>query len=234
MKSIIIVIGIFLVTHSGWTGVILKTFEDENLGDWQEMTQGNHKVNASWEVIDGELHGFNHNPLTYLLTTKDETWGDYSIEFEVKPIAKTVSGSIMIVARMRGNQAIICMVGDIFFPERGSQATCMYADLQQHVFHLRKQLPHKFLPLNRWSTLKLSADGDMLTFWINDKQVFEPIVLDLEPNEDFAGFALGRAGLGLENYTALFDNVRITGDDIPFPVAPKMKVATTWAKLKAF
>lgn len=234
MKSIIIIIGIFFFSPSGWTGVILETFGDENLDDWQEVTHQNLKVNASWEVIDGELHGFNHHPLIRLLTTKDETWQDYSIEFEVKPLIKVGAGSILIVARMRGNQGVMCMVGDMFFPERGSQATCMYADLQQSAFQIHKQIPHKFLPLNRWSTLKLNVNGDMLTFWINNKQILEPIVLDLEPNEDFAGFAMGRAGLGIENYTARFDNVRIAGNDIPFSVTPKMKVATTWARLKAF
>ena len=237
MKSLIIVTGLFLFTSSGWTGVILETFENENLNAWQEVTQANLnlKVNASWEVIDGELHGVNHHRLIRLLTTKDETWQDYSIEFEVKPLVKIGPGSIMLVARMQGNQGVICMVGDIF-PELGvgSNATCMYVDSQQGVFHLRKELPHKVLPLNRWSTLKLSVDGSILIFWVNDKQVLEPIVLDLEPNEKFAGFAMGRTGLGLANYTARFDNVVIAGTDIPQSVTPVMKVATTWAKLKGF
>ena len=231
---LIIVTGIFLFISSGWTDVILEAFEDENLDDWQEVTHQNLKVNASWEVIDGELHGFNHNPLIRLLTTTDEAWQDYSIEFEVKPLIKVGSGSILIIARMRGNQAVMCMVGDMFFPELGSNATCMYGDLQQSFFQIHKELPHKFLPLNRWSTLKLSVDGDMLAFWVNGKQVLEPIVLDLEPTEKFAGFAMGRAGLGLENYTARFDNVRIAGNDISLPVTGRMKVATTWAKLKGF
>ena len=30
------------------------------------------KVEASWEVIDGEFHGVNHHELIRLLTTKDE------------------------------------------------------------------------------------------------------------------------------------------------------------------
>ena len=72
MKSIIIVTGIFLFTSSGWTDVILETFEDENLDDWQELSQENLEVEASWEVIDGEFHGVNHHELIRLLTTKDE------------------------------------------------------------------------------------------------------------------------------------------------------------------
>ena len=89
MKSIIIVTGIFLFISSGWTGVILETFKDENLGDWQEITQGNFKVDASWEVIDRELHGVNHHPLIRLLTTKDETWQDYSSVFSMSFLLKT-------------------------------------------------------------------------------------------------------------------------------------------------
>ena len=47
MKSITIVTGIFLFTSSGWTDVILETFEDENLDDWQELSQENLEVEAS-------------------------------------------------------------------------------------------------------------------------------------------------------------------------------------------
>ena len=232
MKSIIIVTGIVLFTSSGWTGVILETFDDENLDDWQEV--GDPKVNASWDVIDGELHGFNPHEFICLLTTKDETWQNYSIEFEVKPLEKIGVGSILIVARMQGDQGVMCMVGDKFLPQLGSNATCMSVNLQAGRFLIRKQFPHKFLPLNRWSTLKLSVDGDMLTFWVNDNQVLETIVLDPKEVEGFHDFAMGRVGLGLSNYTARFDNIVITGKDIPQPVIPKMKIATAWGSLKRF
>jgi len=57
---------------------------------------------------------------------------------------------------------------------------------------------------------------------------------------EFTGtrFESGRGGIGLGGTEAHFDNVVITGDDIPnvgpsgYPVQPKAKLATSWGKLK--
>ena len=96
--------------------------------------------------------------------------------------------------------------------------------------------PSPLLKENRWSTLKLKVEGDMLTFSINSKDILGPIVLEFE--DGWPSLLAGGVGLGLAGYTVLFDNMRVTGDTVlgngGFAVEPKKKLATTWGKLKRF
>ena len=98
------------------------------------------------------------------------------------------------------------------------------------------QEPHPLLKLRKWTAIKLSVHGKKLTFWINGKQVLDPIAL--EPLHGFPEFPTGRIGLGLANYTARFDNLKITGPGIPdkggLSVKPRTKLATVWGNLKQF
>ena len=91
--------------------------------------------------------------------------------------------------------------------------------------------------------MKLRVSGNMLTLSVNGQQILgimeipEPIVI---PGllEEFPEFLTGGAGLGLTNYTVRFDNITITGENIPdkggLSVEPSAKLAATWANLKRF
>ena len=102
--------------------------------------------------------------------------------------------------------------------------------------------PHPLLRLNRWSHLKLSAEGDIFTFWVNGEQVMEPTELHIPRNRegfaDFPEFQIGGVGFGLANCMARFDNITVTGESIPdsgdFAVTPQGKLATMWGQLKKF
>ena len=82
-----------------------------------------------------------------------------------------------------------------------------------------------------WYDLKAEVKEDgTLTFQINDT-VFEAV--DPQPLES------GQAGFVIGGARARYDNVEITGDNIPdggpgkpFDVAPKEKLTTTWGNLK--
>ena len=62
--------------------------------------------------------------------------------------------------------------------------------------------------------------------------------LHAESRADFPDFQTGGVGFGLWNYTAIFDNITVTGDSVPnsgdFAVTPQEKLATTWGNLKRF
>ena len=57
---------------------------------------------GSWEIVDGELHAISPDESTRLLTIGDETWRDYTIEFDVKPLGKPGRSNIAIAARIKG------------------------------------------------------------------------------------------------------------------------------------
>ena len=90
----------------------------------------------------------------------------------------------------------------------------------------------KQLELDEWYHLKLEVKGVEFVLWINEEKA---IVYEDKTTKT------GAIGFGLTNYTARFDNVEITGPDVPDltpptwevqPVQPRGKLATTWCQIK--
>ena len=79
--------------------------------------------------------------------------------------------------------------------------------------------------------MKLQANRENFTFWVNDEQV-------LKFRDPAFQFPTGGVGLILTNYTARFDNIVITGKGGPnkgkLQIDPHTKLATTWGSLKGF
>lgn len=244
MKVLYIGLSILLLTCSAWAGTFLETFDDENLKDWQELNAHDAAL-GSWEAVDGELEMTNPDGGARLLTTGDETWQDYSIEVNVKPLEKRGPGNISIVARVEGSRAVWCSISDLFFNDPESKVMCLSRDFAGKTGIFLSMKPHQLLKLNEWSKLKLTVSGDHFILAINEKKVArtgDPFILLHEGEElmikaeDIASHPTGGAGFGLANYTARFDNIIITGDSIPnkggLSVTPKDKLATTWGALK--
>ena len=108
MKLTVIGSIIFLFTFSVWAGVFQEDF-DNNFGVWQEFLMGN-AAPGSWKIVKGELHAVSPDGWIRLLTVGDETWRDYTIEFDVKPLKKPGRGNIAIAARIKGDWAVWCMI----------------------------------------------------------------------------------------------------------------------------
>ena len=232
-------------------GTFLETFNDGDLEGWQELVQLNNAP-GSWEIINDELHAVSHEAFKHLLTTGDDTWEDYTFEFDVKPLKKHGRGAIAIAARIKGSALFYCSVADpVIFdnkdPLLGSFLSCMKGDLHDLEFTLLYFESHPLLKLNKWSRLKLSVKGTNFIFSLNGKKI-------AETGDNFAlmhkgekiktkagkltGFQTGGIGIGLGNYTARFDNITVTGDSIPntggFAVTPSGKLATVWGQLKKY
>lgn len=241
MKTLSIGLGIFILTSSAWAGTFVETFDDNgDLEKWQELTILGFDSPGLWNIADGELQyilDFDDGGFRSFLTTGDEMWQDYSIEFDVKPLIKRGEGNIAIAARISQTWGVVCTIGDLPFPEPGSMARCYGGNLQGLAFLTFAKEPHPLLK-RRWYHLKLSVKGNLLTFWINDKQVLGPVILEAKIFDglEFPNHPNGKVGLGVTNYSVLFDNITITGDDIPekgeLSVTPRAKLATTWGHLK--
>ena len=245
MKLVIVGFGIFLLTFPALAGKFVETFEKDKLESWQELIMLDLDIGqASWEILDTELHGVVHGEITYLLTIGDEAWRDYVIQFDVKPLKKHGVGNIAIAARVKGTWIVVCMIGDAPRvakvgdappPKVEPRATCMAGNFHDHkkLSYFKTNLS-PLLKLNKWSTLKLITQGNIITFWINGKQIMEPMIM--EPRAGFPDFLTGSIGLGLTNYTARFDNLVITGPNVSdkggLSVTEKEKLAVMWGKLK--
>ena len=248
MKSVMIVATLFFLTCSVWAGTFLDTFEDGNLDGWREVVPWDREP-GSWEVVDGGLHGAVHDGYPRLFTTGDDTWKDYTVEFDVRPLKKHGRPTIAIAARIQEKWLVECSLmepvvvlpGGANAPEKG-WVFCSAGNLHRAKADLLFFHPHPLLKLFRWAHFKLSVEGDIFTFWINGELVMEPtklrIIRNREGFADFPEFQTGGVGIGLSNYTARFDNITVTGDSIPdsgaFAVTSQGKLATTWGHLKRF
>ena len=240
MKLIAIGSAILLFTLPAWAGTFIEDF-DNNLGVWQELLVRD-AAPGSWEVVKGELHAVSPDGWLRLLTVGDETWSDYTIEFDVKPLQKPGPGTIAIAARINGSWVAWCSIGDWPNNDNISTAWFVAGNFQNPItFVFSHAKRHRFLKLKKWSTLKLSVEKNILNFWINGGLVIGPIQLpnrrsfermnairkehaaehgNLEgfqpwPLNGLQDFLTGAAGFGLSNQTARFDNVVITGASIP-------------------
>jgi hypothetical protein len=97
-------------------------------------------------------------------------------------------------------------------------------------------LPHPFLERAEWTQLKLRVAQKWFMLWVNGESV-----LSLSCRFDSFAFLeedlnVGSVGFGLAGYTARFDNLKITGEDVPnhggLSVQPQGKLAVTWGQLK--
>ena len=246
MKSVIIVAILFLLTFSVWAGTFLETFDGKDLDGWQEIWTD--KGPAVWEIVDDQLHAESREAYIHLLTTGDNTWEDYTMELDVKPLKKHGIGGISIAVRVDGTWLVSCSIFDPVIirgddpPVQERRIGCNAGSLKLPPRAILISELHPLLRLNRWAHLKLSVEGDIFTFWIDGEQVMEPTKLlifrGIDVFADFPDFQTGGVGFGLWNYTAIFDNITVTGESVPnsgdFAVTPQAKLTTTWGNLKTF
>ena len=248
MKSVMIVATLCFLPFSVWAGTFLETFDGKELEGWKEIWVD--KATAVWEIVDGELHAESREAYIHLLTTGDSTWEDYTMELDVKPLKKHGIGGISIAVRVDETWLVYCNISDPVIirgddppvQERriGCYATGLQPGPRARAILMTEQ--HPLLRLNRWAHLKLGVEGDMFTFYLNGEQVMAPTKLlifkQIEVFADFPDFQTGGVGFGLWNYTAIFDNITVTGDSVPnsgnFDVTSQGKLATTWGNLKRF
>ena len=234
----------FFVSFSAAAGTFHETFRDGKLEAWQTLSPTD-EAPGSWVVVNGELHGVSPDRFPRFIVTGDETWDHYTVEFDIKPLIKHGVGSIFIATRVKRNLGIRCRIGDPIALKNGKIQhkeiiLCDYGHLDSRLFRPFYRELHPLPRLKKWVHFKLSVQHNILTFWINDKQVVEPTVIP-DPGPGNGGFLhnfqTGGAGIGLANYTARIDNIAVTGDNIPnngLAVTPRAKLATTWGNLKRF
>lgn len=248
MKFMVVIATLFCLPLSVWAGTFLETFDGKELEGWQEIWVD--KGPAVWEIVDGELHAESRDAYVHFLTTGDSTWEDYTMELDVKPLKKHGIGGISIAVRVDGTWLVYCSIYDPVII-RGDDPPVQERRIGCHAGGFHRPMPphavlidelHPLLRLNRWAHLKLSVEGDMFTFWIDGEQIMAPTKLQIFRNievfANFPDFQTGGVGFGLWNYTAIFDNITVTGDSVPnggdFAVTSQGKLATTWGNLKRF
>ena len=207
-----------------WAGTFIDDFEDGDLEGWLQLPE----VQMTWRVIDGELECSWRRPESLWLVTGEPSWTDCTIEYDVRLLQDHGPGDVDLLARVdpkKFSEGYIFVIGD--------WAGASEAFVQRLPnWDIKARNPFNPLKLDKWHHLKLEAEGENFTFWINGE-----IALEYQDNVIHKGMV----GLGLANYTARFDNVIITGPDVPDVtpptwkgqlVEPAGKLATTWGHIR--
>jgi len=215
----------FMAVPAIEAGTFRDDFEDGNLDGWRQV---NPQGQMLWEIVDGELECTRQDEISTILLVGENNWRDYTIEYDVMLLEDLGTGDVDVMARYIdpvGSHVVIFGIGDFL------GAPAVFA--QRFPGDVTTQEPFGPLEMNVWHHIKLEAEEDDFTFWIDDEKIME--------YEDEA-VETGSIGLGLANYIARFDNVEITGPDVPDvtpmtwkarPVQPRDKLAGTWAEVKS-
>lgn len=218
------VLCMLLVALSVRAGTFRDDFEDGNLDGWR---QANPATPMLWKIVDGELECTRLDATSTVFVVGEDSWTDYTIEYEVMLLEDHGTGDVDVMARYIDpvwTHVILFAIGDYL------GASAIFA--QRFPGNVVEQEPFEPLELNVWHRLKLEAEGDNFTFWLNNEKIMDYRDAMVET---------GSIGLGLANYTARFDNVEISGPEVPDvtpstwksqSVQPGGNLVATWGSIK--
>lgn len=206
-------------------GTWWEDFNDGNFDGWEALSQDT-AVEADWAVVDGELVATrNARSMQLVIGTFD--WKNYSIEAKIKLIRRLsppqdpLAG---IAIRKKGGAYYLFFLTFDWNGKGGLVGGVAAAPPVEKGFL-------QFEPqADVWYTLKVEAQNQTFRAFLDDELAFEF-------NDD--RLETGRLGLTMRYMQAHFDDVVITGDDVPdrgqpfvVSVDPKAKLTTTWAAIK--
>ena len=225
-----LIIFVFLIAIPVWAGTFRDDFEDGDYEGWKVAL-------GKWEVNNGVLITKNDADFT-VIDLGEETWRDYTIEFDGK--VKSHQGNYCIAGSVRSQQkdpkkgwAYYCIAANTGFGERIEAS--VYIDLNQY-FGMTRIFDFA-LELDKWYKFKATINEGKFNYYLDDKLVI---------STDWTDQPLSPNGI-VELWTRYpgeywFDNVVITGSDIPntgpsgfnspFSVKSGNKLAITWGNIK--
>ena len=263
MKWAPIFLAAILMSSSLWAGTVTDDFEDGNFEGWRPSRFALGEQ-AEWIVEQGELVFTSKNfcRVGSALGIGDETWSDYefSVQFSLRRTFPICSGGWMPslgigidsnvaqtgTMKLEKNQWVIAYLSNQE-PQRGNDGWKVKGcEVWLPPVYQRGPDRGSFTTEPRkWYTLKIhsSSIGASTRYeaFINETPLcdFNLRIVHQEGNRLNKGGAL----LYVRNAEVRFDNVVITGDNIPnldmnefvskLSVSPGAKLTTTWGGLKA-
>jgi hypothetical protein len=214
---------------SAWAGTFIDDFEDGNLDGWAESYPW--AARASWSVENGELVGISTHNIgadTHLYLLDSSDWQDYDISARVKvteSFTKNICGAGLLVRQMGRLNYLnfkILMHDQLIGPDVPKARYLWQDNNDWEVLH-KEPLDLQF---GVWYDLLLEASGSHFSFYVDGEKV-----IDCESTL----FDSGEVGVVLNGAEAHYDNLVVTGDEIPdmsTPVESNGKLATSWTRLK--
>jgi len=209
-----------MISLPAWAGTFKDDFNDGNFDGWETRTLLGGPANE-WKVDNGVLTCMRPNDWASMLIFGKKEWRNYSIECDVKMVKILVNDSFVgyeLRTQNSLNDAVSATLS-------GKNAGLAVWSNWQAVASANKKggFDHQ---LNRWYRLKGVANENKFEFYIDG---------ELAASLSDLHYPTGRIAMYVYGLAAQFDNVVITGDDVPnnaSALAPQGKLATVWGQMK--
>ena len=227
MKKLLIVICFCVVicpTNLTYAGTWRDDFEDNKTNEWEIFNLV--RQHEKWWVSDGVAIGeIFEDPFLSLWRTGEQDWEFYTLSCRMKlDDDKTLPPRIGLTLHDRGDE--------------GSRYLFLI-NFETNIASISKEVPGGGIvwsPVNVEKEIWYDISGTILEDGSLDFMINGEIVIAAYDRSPLEG---GLAGLVVQNAQASFDNVQISGENIPnggptksFDVAPQEKLTATWGKLK--
>lgn len=218
-----------------WAGTLRDNFDDGNFDGWRQRQAAGFDQTGQWSVVDGELVVSSQNVCAFLnsLEIGDDSWGDYEFQADVKVEQTFAAGCGNWIPgfciSMHQKPEVIAGI-DVCVANRGAWNINVCEVLVPGNIQNLPILKNVTIKEEEWHTLRITGDKNGYQMFIDDKKV-------CETNNKLVN--TGLATIGARNGVFHFDNVIITGDDIPdrnlgLSVQSQGKLTTTWGQIKVF
>jgi hypothetical protein len=208
-----------MIALPAWAGIFKDDFNDGNFDGWE--IENCRVPGSEWKVDNGVLTCRRPSHASTFLLFGEKEWKNYSIEFDAKMV-QILSDFHAIGMDLRLQNT----ANGIWCAIRGgvNNAFIQLWLNDQPANQISK--PFDF-ELNRWYRLKGIANDDNFEFYIDGE-----LMISLSDSH----FPTGYVDLDANGCLAHFDNVVITGDDVPdnsSAVSFSGKLAATWGQLRS-
>ena len=213
-----------MISLPAWAGTYVENFDDGDLDSWGifDFLGGV----SEWKVEDGILICRRPSAPSSTLLYGEEDWGNYSIECDAKMVEPIANFHAIALDLRVSNIGNVNSINDIYCVVTKEGRAVIWAYLNGNEVGASAQKALNF-QLDHWYHLKAVTDGNNFEFYIDGE-----LVASLSDSQH----PTGRVGLAVNGAVAHFDNLVITGDDVPdntAAVSLSGKLATTWGQLRS-
>ena len=264
MKRVIVVMILLTLATSAYAGTLVFDFKDRSqLANWQMPDPSRtSEPYIEWSIENGELVAVSRNVFqggaSQILIGDEaaENWVNYEVSCRFKiqeilePSTRNESNAVFFIhASHQRNEAVW-----LSFNTRGGDRGTIWDEVDLG-FTWTWQLQPFNLPLEKgtWYTVRIVAGDSHYRMFLDDQ-----LIIDTK-GKSFPAFKSGFAGFGTKNAIIHFDDLILTGEDIPdelepitqefcsrwnmlplidevtevlSPVSPRAKLAATWGQVR--
>lgn len=237
--NLLLVFFIFAVlsalTVVSFAGTLVEDFDDGDAEGWERSPQNEDNDDVFWGVVDGEMM-FDPQGQDWAVaisqmnfvgiprTPNVEEWTDYEVEVDMKltDMGDHPGGIRARVDLETGGHYVLWL-----YPGAGNMKLYKNPGWDINTGLIELGTAPLSAEVDEYRTLKLACEGDTITVFYDGDEMIS--VNDSEHKS-------GTIALCVQNKAVYFDNVVVTGDEIPnvnmSPVEPTGKLTATWGMLR--